>query len=92
MYISVRYQGRIRIYPPPPNSLFNITLNHMCDWSRVTVCTVPTSQCVYDWSRVTVCMVPTSQCVYDWSRVTVCTVPTSQCVYDWSRVTVCIVC
>ena len=50
---SVGYQGRIRINPPP-NSLFNITLNHVCDWSRVTVCTVPTPQCVYDWSRVTV--------------------------------------
>ena len=43
--------------PPPPNSLFNNTLNHVCDWSRVTGCTDPTSQCVYDWSRVTVCAV-----------------------------------
>ena len=59
--------GKNKNLPPPPNTLFLYQLESCVSCPWVTVCTVPTSQCVYDWSWVTVCTVPTSQCVYELS-------------------------
>ena len=57
MDISVGYQGIIRIYPPPPNSLFNITLNSC-------VCLVPGLMCVRS-PLPSVCMIgPRLLCVW----------------------------